>query len=294
MAKGASTLSCIRALMLLCELTGYREGYEWKKECAQAIFISVFRWSHRAISSLTSTSFPRTQPTHAQVLPYCLFNVAIMVALIVVDRRYGFHVVEISSQGHTFITMVVAFLLVSRVNTGLTRYNTARDAVDVMYREAREMVQSSVVFSNTNHDAAAQEWRHEVAYRSLVLLRTAVAVVDYPCDFLAPWDLPELNGGELEDVKSNLFLSPNNRRWAHGERTVWEEAMRVPIRIAYLLRKTLHSQTKRLPEPIQITQENKLLASVDSFMVGYYGMRKFLTTVCVSCLHLYIPPVSCE
>jgi hypothetical protein len=41
----------------------------------------------------------------AQVLPYCLFNVALMVLLIVLDRRYGFKVVEISNQGHSFITV---------------------------------------------------------------------------------------------------------------------------------------------------------------------------------------------
>jgi len=84
---------------------------------------------------------------------------------------------------------------------------------------------------------------------------------------------------ELEDVKNNIFLSANNRRWAHGERTVWEEAMRVPIRIAYLLRKSVHAQNKQLKEPMVAGQENKMLASVDSFMSGYYSIRKFLTTV---------------
>jgi hypothetical protein len=84
---------------------------------------------------------------------------------------------------------------------------------------------------------------------------------------------------ELDDVKRNIYLSSNNRRWAHGERTIWEEGMRVPIRIAYLTRKCVHSQAKRLTEPIHVAQENRLLANVDNFMSGYYGIRKFLTTV---------------
>jgi predicted membrane chloride channel (bestrophin family) len=54
--------------------------------------------------------------------------------------------------------------------------------------------------------------------------------------------------------------------------------MRVPIRVAYLLRKTTCSQSKRLRIPIHVVQENKLLASIDNFMGGYYGIRKFLTT----------------
>lgn len=175
--------------------------------------------------------------------------------------------------------MVVAFLLVSRVNTGLTRYNTARDAIGTMYRESRDLVQGVTVLSNTCHDLPSQEWRHEIAYRSLILLRTAMVVIEFPVDFVVPWEIPELNGVELEDVKRNIFLSPGNRRWAHGERTIWEESMRIPIRIGYLLRKSIHSQTTRLSEPIPAVMENKLLGSVDNFMGGYYGIRKFLTTV---------------
>jgi predicted membrane chloride channel (bestrophin family) len=51
--------------------------------------------------------------------------------------------------------------------------------------------------------------------------------------------------------------------------------MRVPIRLSYLLRKTICTQSKRLRTPIHVAQENKLL---DHFMKGYYGIRKFLTT----------------
>jgi len=202
-----------------------------------------------------------------------------MLLLTYIDRHTESNLLDISTQGHSFITLVVAFLLVSRVNMGLSRYNMARDYIGTMYRENRELVQGACIFSNTNHDESAKEWRHEVAYRSLVLLRSVMVIIDYPVDHVLPWDMPELNGAELEDVKNNIFLSPNNRRWAHGNRTEWEESMRVPVRLSYLLRKSIHSQNQRLKDPIQIGQENKLLGSVDSFMGGYYGMRKFLTTV---------------
>lgn len=183
---------------------------------------------------------------------------------------------EISPQGHSFITLVVAFLLVSRVNMGLARYNTARGYIGSMYQHVRELIQGSVVLSN--HEINAQEWRHTVSYRCLLLLRTAMVVIDYPVDRVLPWDIPELNGSEANDVKQHIFLNPSNRRWAHGHRTEWEEAMRVPIRIAYLLRKAIHAQTKVLSVPIIAGQENRLHANVDAIMGGYYGMRKFLTT----------------
>lgn len=227
-----------------------------------------------------------------------------MVILIAIEKKTAQSIsLEISPQGHSFITMVVAFLLVSRVvrilysrhvvvcltqyglfsqNMGLARYGMARGYIGTMYKETREVVQHVCVFSM--HDKSSSAWRHECAYRALVLLRSAMAVIDYPTYMVASWDIPELNGDELTDVRNSIYLSPNNRRWAHGERTVWEETMRVPIRLAYLLRKSIHNQSKFVNEPIQLGQENKLFANVDGFMGGFYGIRKFLTTVCTHSL----------
>lgn len=78
--------------------------------------------------------------------------------------------------------------------------------------------------------------------------------------------------------KSSFALSATARRWAHGLRSEWEETMRSPIHLVYLLRKSIHSQSKRLRTPMTAVQENKLVASSDSFMNGYYNIRKFLTT----------------
>jgi hypothetical protein len=195
-------------------------------------------------------------------------------------------VINVSKQGHMFITFVVSFLLLSRVNTGLARYNTARDCLSTMYRESRDLIQGVCVLSADNTDQEAKEWRHEVAYRCLILLRTTMAVVDYPTDQIPAWAIPELNGSELDDVKENVFVpvtdtttTSNVQRWAHKPHDAWEETKRVPVRLEYLLQNSLHSQSRRLKKPIHVTQEIRLLASVGSFMTGYYGICKFLTTV---------------
>ena len=203
-----------------------------------------------------------------------------MVLLIFLDERYDAkYTLEISTQGHSFMTLVVSFLLVSRVNIGLGRYNQARDYLGAMYREERELIQNMVVYSNHAKDRSAKEWRLELAYRAMLLLKAAMCVIDYPSTKLPAWNLPELAGEELAYVRSACFAtSAEARRWAHGRRSEWEETMRVPIHIAYLLRKTIHSQLNRIKPPMQNPQEAKLLGSVDSFMGGYYGMRKFLTT----------------
>lgn len=196
------------------------------------------------------------------------------------DRHYsGKYSIEITKQGHTFITLVVAFLLVSRVRIGLNRYNEARACIGTMYRECRELIQNACVFSGDSTDKASQEWRHELGYRSILLLRTAMAVIDYPVTRVPAYGIEELNGDEKQKVtKSNFLPGHPAQKWAHAKRTGSEESMRVPIWVAYLTRQTIASQSQRLKNPIHLAQENKLMGSVDSFMDGYYGLRQFMTT----------------
>lgn len=191
----------------------------------------------------------------------------------------------ITNQGHSFVTLVVAFLLVNRVSIALGRYNEARGYLGGMCRDARELVQTTCVLSALdNMEVAAQEWRFEVCHRTLLLLRLSMTSIDYPTDKIPGWKIPELFENapeEFELVRQQLLLEENaiSRRWAHQPRTHYEENLRIPVRLAYLLRQTIHRQPQALTTlPLQVTQELKLLTFVDSFMTNYYGMTKFLTT----------------
>lgn len=213
-----------------------------------------------------------------KVLPYCIFNLLVMAGISYIDRNQKFHSsFEISPQGHGFAALVVAFLLVTRVNIALMRFGEGRNNIGIMYKATRELIQDACVLSNHHMTEQAKAWRHELAYRALILLRTSMVVIDYPTNFVAAWDIPELQGDERELVRT-LLTTPLATRWAHSERGEWENTMRVPIKIAYLLRQTVHSQSRRIRPPIHVNFEAKLLGTVDTFMTGYYGIRKFLTT----------------
>jgi hypothetical protein len=183
----------------------------------------------------------------------------------------------ISNTGHTFMSLILAFLIVTRVNISVGRYNEARNNLEIMYRESRELIQNCCVFSDHITDVKGKEWRSDVAYRCMLLLRTAMAVIDYPTAKTPSWDVPELSNEEREQLKSNLFLEVSDRprnalRWAHRIRTEEEENMRVPSKMAYTLRSVIHSQSTLFgPKKIETNLEIKLLGSVESFMGGYYG-----------------------
>lgn len=118
-----------------------------------------------------------------------------------------------------------------------------------------------------NNNIASKEWRMEVAYRMMMLLRTSVAVIEYPSHKVAPWEVAELSGQELEYVRP----SESWHRHLTVPRDRYSDSMRVPLLMAYLLRESIASQTDRLMNPVEAIHENKLMGSVDSFLVGYYG-----------------------
>jgi predicted membrane chloride channel (bestrophin family) len=228
---------------------------------------------------LLTSFFLSTTAVWPKVLPYCILNVIVMILLHELEKSYAsIHNVVISPQGHKFITLVVAFLLVSRVNTALGRYNEARGCLGAMYMMTRELGQQTSVFSLHDASTKAKEWRSEVLYRLLLLLNTSMAVIDYPETSIPAWDCAQLTGEEKVDVDRATFNTVELQRWAHTPGSEWEESMRVPIRISYLLRKSIHKQKNILNRPMECTQETILHSSVDKFLAGYYDIVKLLTT----------------
>jgi predicted membrane chloride channel (bestrophin family) len=191
-------------------------------------------------------------------------------------QEYDIVDLGVSGQGHSFAGMIVSFLVVSRINTALSRYNECRNFVSSMYRESRELIQNAFVFTirDQNLNTASKEWRNELAYRCMVMLRTSVSVIQYKSEHVAAWEAPELSGYELD------YCTPTSawRRHAQTPANRESDSMRIPPRLAFLLRQTICSQKKLLPHPLEVSHELKLLGAVDSFMHGFYGMRKFMTT----------------
>jgi len=213
------------------------------------------------------------------VLPYCIANTLLSILLdwLNVSKHID---LGISGKGHAFLGLVVAFLIVSRANVSIGRYNGARNCLSTMYRSARELIQNMAVLSNDRLSQEAKEWRFQVAYKTLMLLRTVTAVIQYQDSQIPCWELEELDEDEAAALKQRLYVGDATAmKWRHdGGRTEAGENMRVPVLFCYELRTAVHDQRQFLNPPLETGQENKLLASIDGFMNGFYGIRKFLTT----------------
>ena len=112
----------------------------------------------------------------------------------------------------------------------------------------------------------------------MLFLRTAMSILDYPTNGIPNWKFPELNGPELDFVINNLLYHPQNSHYAMHPRCEFEENIRVPTLVGSLIRKSIAEHTKRLPEPLEMPQELKLLASVDDCIAAFSGIRRFNST----------------
>lgn len=180
-------------------------------------------------------------------------------------KEYDIVDVGISGQGHSYAGVIVSFLVVSRINTALSRYNECRGYLGVMYRETRELLQTAFVLTrrDDNLSRADKDWRNELAYRTMIMLRACISVIEYSTYKVPAWEVPELSGFELD------YCTPATewRRYAQTTTSEKTDSMRVPLRLAFLLRETVCSQKKRLSSPLQVPQELKLLCTIDRYVL---------------------------
>jgi len=79
---------------------------------------------------------------------------------------------------HTNIMKKVSFLVVTRANITYARYMESRQYLTDCYRTCREIVQHTCILTLFENSAGAQEWRQEVAYRTILLLRITMAAIE--------------------------------------------------------------------------------------------------------------------
>jgi Bestrophin, RFP-TM, chloride channel len=233
-----------------------------------------------------------------KVLPFCIMNLTLSCLLVYLMRYHGI-TLDISTQTHGVLSVIAAFLSVTKISMSLDRFQQLRAQFSILYREPREFIQHMVVFSmddsatkaTTASNAgtgigkssrpkapppsdpnSAMDWRNEVAYLLMILLRTVVAAVRYDFSKIPAWNIPELLNSDLrKDVCFSLKVPLHSASSSTIDPVLERESnFRVPIRIAYLLRKSMYSQHNRLHQPLDYLEESTLFNSLTIFMTAYH------------------------
>ena len=229
-----------------------------------------------------------------KVLPWCLAVMAFSYLLIWLRDKKDFDLTINDSTGHNFMSILVSFLLVTRVTITYNRFMEARQHLQDLFLSCRELIQYTCVLTNQNTSTAAKIWRQDVAYRTIICLRLAMAALEHRSIGLSAWDcLPD------EDQKDMpLMLDPDDpgatnynsrgdealilKALQHGPRTVSEENFRAPIVWTFALREALlkpRQNASILAErDWHVNESLKLLQITSSFLTGFHGLKKLAVT----------------
>jgi hypothetical protein len=223
------------------------------------------------------------------VLPFGIANCLLTVAVFIL-KKWGF---DFSSDvaGQKYMATLVSFLIVSRVKITHDNYMEQSGHLSNAYRACREIAQHAVTFSAPDDSVTARQWRQDVCYSVLQLLRMSMGVLklrsrQQPCTLS---DLLQISQEQQEE----LFLASNGVDKAirtgpllrQQPRTSMELSFRaIPI-LAYNLRRDILKQRNGnwlQPKLLENVFVLRLLDQVGDYLKAWSGLEKFISTVRVS------------
>lgn len=238
-------------------------------------------------SSHVSVLFQMHGSVWPSVLPFCLVNVLITY-LVVVAKINGVDL-TFPADGHTFMAIMVSFLIVTRAQITYNRFMEARGHLSDVFRSCRELIHHTAVLTMQDKCRGAKQWRQDVSFRTILLLRVTIAALEFNTTQVNTWDvIPEQMRGQLELFVSGGAGGDDNgtgfqdrmMKWAHGARTLSDENFRAPIVLAYNLRAEIMKQRngQYLKIDMHPNEELKLLGFVSDFVSAFHGLKKLITT----------------
>lgn len=226
------------------------------------------------------------------VLPFVILNVSWTFLVEYLKRNDILDLTFHSSVGHSFMGLLVSFLIVSRSKISYDRFMEFRRHLATTYRTCREIAQSTTVFTFTTQTPAAKEWRQEVCYRTILLLRVTMDALLWSSTEREQWteeyfDLQEIQDHEDdEDVEEHMDVRRQVisehffrfRKLSHGRRSRIDENFRAPITMGHILKFTIMQHPDALGYKMPVNEYRDLVNFVTIFLDAFHGFRVLVFT----------------
>lgn len=196
-----------------------------------------------------------------RVFKYCLLNVLNISTIIFIRQRFSIDLTY-SDKGHSFLSMIVAFLIVTRSNITYRRFMESRGHVSNALRSCRELIQFAVTFTRYSTSQRARKWRFDLARKTIVLLRSVVTSLEFESTGTHVWKTPALT--QTEKAALRTAVGDNNER--------------SPYVLAMFIRSTIASNVEFLDTPLHVNKELKLYSFVSDFITAYANLMKLVNT----------------
>jgi len=223
----------------------------------------VIRSDSMGLAYDTNNHYAVMTRMYGSVLPrvwkFILVNVILTLVLVEMQHR-GFQV-AINDSGHKFMSVLISFLVVSRVNIAYARFMENARLMTDLFRNCRELVMNAMSFTRQFRSEASKDWRLDVCRRVIVLLKVTVSVLEYNQKRETTWTLPMLKRHEQEALLAS----------------VGESRERCPILLSMFLR-TAISAHESFEVQLNTNEKLRLLQNNTDYVQDYHGLMKLLTT----------------
>jgi len=98
----------------------------------------------------------------ASVIPYCVFNCCLTYLIYFLESKAGVRI-TFSGQAHALMSLIVSYLVVSKVYLSLERYMISRTWAGHALTALRELNQLVLTFSEGQSTIESRIWRREVS-----------------------------------------------------------------------------------------------------------------------------------
>jgi len=214
------------------------------------------------------------------VLPFCIVNTLWTVLAWYLQSRKIVDLTLQSSTAHSFMGLLVSFLIVSRCTVSYKRFMRIRNYLSEVYRCSREIVQHACVYTYDGVHASTEAtiWRSDVAYRTIILLRLTMDTLRWSSEDRDHWERPYQPRKSSSHSSHRAMISAELAQLAHGSRTEADENFRAPLLFSFLLREVVMKHPVALGYKMPVNEYRDLMGFITSFNQAFHGFRSIIFT----------------
>mmetsp|Transcript_34413 Transcript_34413/g.34596 ORF Transcript_34413/g.34596 Transcript_34413/m.34596 type:complete len:353 (-) Transcript_34413:414-1472(-) len=194
----------------------------------------------------------------------CLLNVGVTILLYVLKEKYDINL-AINDKGHSFLSILTSFLVVTRMSIIYSRFWASREVVAKMYRSGRRLASKAAVYTMFDSSDKAQIYREQIMRKLLKLVGSSTYIIQDNAMSIAL-----VEGCDVEDVKRNHFSSKNAIKSNSHELEILQD----PDLLGLNLHATIVDHAKYLSKPLLMPHELDLLTELDNYLHSYSTLIK--------------------
>lgn len=212
------------------------------------------------------------------VIGFCIFNTLLTLAIILLKHN-GIDL-TFKDRGHSFMSVLVSFLVVSRNGIVYSRYMEARAYLGDLFRHSRELIQYSAILTmqDDRPGPLMREWRFKLARQTIILLEVTLGFLSFRSQGENVWDNSTMDEIDKAELRKRFNLQENIIQESVVANSSAEEINgETPIFLLYNLKKLIANHVDYNLAP-HVNKEMKFYTCVDSFSTAYYGLKRLITT----------------